>query len=46
MGLLQKAGPALSLSMSLDKPITKYSNCERRESQDSNISRLYVEMGV
>jgi hypothetical protein len=46
MGLLQKAGPALSLSMSLDKPITKYSNCGIGESRESSISRLYVEMGV
>ena len=45
-GLLQKAGPVLGLSMDLDKPITKYGNCERGEPRESNISRLYVEMGV
>jgi hypothetical protein len=32
--------------MSLDKPITKYSDCGRGGSRESNISRLYVEMGV
>jgi hypothetical protein len=31
--------------MGLDKPITKCGNCER-EPRESNISRLYVEMGV
>jgi hypothetical protein len=45
-GLLQKAGPILGLSMGLEKPITKCGNCERGEPRESNISRLYVEMGV
>ena len=40
-GLLQKAGPVLGLSVSLDKPITKCDNCERVGPRESNISRLY-----
>jgi len=35
----------LTLSRPMDKPITKCSNYER-EPRESNISRLYIEMGV
>jgi hypothetical protein len=44
-GLLQKADPVLGLSIGLDKHIAKCGNCER-EPRESNISRLYVEIGV
>ena len=46
MDFCKKNWPSPGLTMGLDKPLTKCGNCERGEPQESNISRLYVEMGV
>jgi hypothetical protein len=45
-GPLQRAGPALGLSMDLDKPITECDNCGRGELRESHSSRLYMEIDV